>query len=369
MPLRSRAPIRWALIFGAWTLVGGLVVGGAVARRAAAGTAIDAHALATTFVSCWLWALFTPLMFWLARRVPITRATWAWAMLAHVAFALAIHVLDVSADTALRALGVPAPDGTVQQLLAAELFINVYSYFAVIACGHALAYQALYQGRRAREAELAQALAQSQLHALELQLRPHFLFNALNTVSAQIRTGAGPDAIRTLSQLGDLLRALLQEGAHEVTVREELSLVDRYLSIEETRFGGRLQRSVDVDPRALEALVPRLILQPLVENAIRHGCEKKPGPAEVAIAASVVDGMAGARLRLTVRDTGPGLVGRSEGMGLGAGQGAGQGIGLGNTRERLQRLYGPDHALSLEAAPDGGTVAVVEIPLHHERVA
>jgi two-component system LytT family sensor kinase len=337
-----------------------LVSGGAAARRAADGAGgIDLDSVCITFQSVWLWALLTPLMFWLARRVPITRAHWARALLVHTGCALAIHVVDVAVTIGLGALGLPAPTSSVSALLGAQLFINVYSYFAVIACGHALAYQSLYQGRRAREAQLAEALAQSQLHALELQLRPHFLFNALNTVSAQIRTGAGPDAIRTLGQLGDLLRALLHgdAGAHEVSVRDELSLVDQYLSIEETRFGGRLARTVDVEPRALDALVPRLILQPLAENAIRHGCERRPGPARVDVAVCVVDGGAGPRVRLTVRDTGPGVASRREG------------IGLGNTRERLRRLYGPDHRLELDESPDGGAVAIVEVPLHHHAEA
>jgi two-component system LytT family sensor kinase len=296
----------------------------------------------------WLWALFTPPMFWLARAVPIARRRWPLALLAHLGLALIVHVVDVSADQLLVAIGAqPAGEGFVDRL-ASELFINVYSYLAVIGCGHALAYHGLYQERRAREAELAAALAESQLHALELQLRPHFLFNALNTVSAQIRTGAGPAAIRTVSQLGDLLRALLEDGEHEVTVRDEVALVERYLGIEATRFGGRLTVDVRVEPDAADALLPRLILQPLAENAIRHGCELVPGPARVEID---VRGD-GDVLRVSVRDSG-------------AGPGASpDGIGLGNARERLARLYGGDHRLTLEPASSGGTLVVLEVPYH-----
>jgi two-component system, LytTR family, sensor kinase len=343
--------LRWGLIAAAWTLVGGLVVAGSAARMVAQGggpgSGIDPTRVALTFQSVWLWALLTPLMFWLAARVPLSRARWGRALAAHAGFAIGIHLLDVSLDWGLGWLGLPVP-GSFTGMLADELFINVYSYFAVIACGHALAYGALYQERRAREAQLAAALAQSQLEALELQLRPHFLFNALNTVNAQIRTGAGPEAIRTVTQLGDLLRALLQEGAHEVAVREELALVDRYLGIEETRFGGRLSRRVDVAPEVLDALLPRLILQPLAENAIRHGCEKVPGPARVDIAIA----QHGDRLRVTVRDSGAGVASSREG------------IGLGNARERLRRLYGAEHRLALEAAEGGGAVAILEVPFH-----
>jgi hypothetical protein len=348
MSARSYA-IRLGLIFAAWTLVGGLVLASSAARMAT-GASFDAEYVWKNFQSVWLWALFTPSMFWLARVFPLTRVHWLRAFALHVACAAIVHLLDVGADLTLSTLGVSASEGTFRERFIDDLFINVYSYFAVIACGHALSYQALYQARRTREAELVAQLARSQLHALELQLRPHFLFNALNTVSAQIRTGASQGALQTLSQLGDLLRALLQEGAHEVSVRDELALVERYLSIEETRFGGRLSRSLQVDPAALNALLPRLILQPLAENAIHHGCEKIPGAARVEIAVRID----GDRLRVTVQDSGAGLSGRQER------------IGLGNARERLRRLYGDEHHLSLEPAPGGGARTTLEVPYHRE---
>jgi signal transduction histidine kinase len=342
--------MRGGLIFAAWTLVGGLVLASSAARSAANGARFDVDQVLEHFHSVWLWALFTPLMFWLARRIPIARRDFARAFTLHVGCALLIHIIDVGADMLLSQVGFGSSQAAFGERIVDDLFINVYSYFAVIACGHALAYQALYQARRTREAELAAQLARTQLHALELQLRPHFLFNALNTVSAQIRTGASSDALQTLSQLGDLLRALLHDGAHEVSVRDELALVERYLSIEETRFGGRLTRSLDVDPQALNALLPRLILQPFAENAIHHGCENVRGPARVAISVQV----RGERLRVVVQDTGTGISGRHER------------IGLGNARERLRRLYGDEHHLALEPVPNGGARTILEVPYHHE---
>jgi LytS/YehU family sensor histidine kinase len=168
-----------------------------------------------------------------------------------------------------------------------------------------------------------------------MQLRPHFLFNALHTVAALVRAGESRTAVRTLSELGEFLRWVLeQDDAQLVPLRRELDLLDRYLRIEQIRFQDRLTTQVDVEPRALEALVPTLILQPLVENAVRHGLADRPEGGRIVLGARVVDG----QLVLTVDDDG-----------AGAPAGEGTGIGVSTVRERLRVIYG--EAATVEAGP------------------
>jgi sensor histidine kinase YesM len=159
--------------------------------------------------------------------------------------------------------------------------------------------------------------------------------------------------VRTLTLLSDLLRVSLESSSQVVPLRDEIALLERYLEIERTRFGDRLAVDFALDPCVLDAEVPTLILQPVVENAIRHGTSRSAMPGRVEIAASARDG----RLRLSVRDTGPGLSAEAKADG-------GNGIGLANTRARLEQLYGGDHLLELADAPGGGALVVIELPLH-----
>ena len=209
----------------------------------------------------------------------------------------------------------------------------------------------LHHYRSARDRrELEVRLAQAQLHTLKLQLHPHFLFNALNTVTALLRTD--PDgAERTLSALSETLRfSLRHAGAHEVPLARELEFLHHYLGIQQIRFQHRLSVVFSVASDARQALVPSLILQPLVENAIRHGIEPRASGGRVDIGAARVNG----RLRLTVRDDGVGLRENPSH--------SGHGIGLSNTQERLARMYGDSHTFELRAGEAGGVAVSIEIP-------
>jgi LytS/YehU family sensor histidine kinase len=273
----------------------------------------------------------------------------------HLGLALAFNALDVLCDHVILPLvGVRLRDSLVTSF-GDEMFINVFSYMATAICGHALLYAAQSQTRRLRETELRAELARAQLRALEMQLRPHFLFNALNSVSALVRAKKDQAAVKMIAELGDLLRAILRgDGEHEATVHEEVELAMRYLRIEEARFGDRLEARVSVAPEARSARVPRLVLQPLVENAVRHGVESADGRAEIELGAEVDGDM----VWLSVRD-------RGDGMGLdGVAQSPGLGIGLANTRARLERLYGGKQKLELSAAEGGGVLARVGVPYH-----
>ena len=216
-----------------------------------------------------------------------------------------------------------------------------------------------------RAARLEMQLVQARLDALVGQLQPHFLFNTLHTISAFVLEDP-KQANRMITRLSELLRhSFNRDRGPLVTLEEELELLDHYVAIQEARFGDRLRVTFRVDPRAAAAVVPTLLLQPLVENAIRHGVAPNGGVAEVEIAAT----RAGDRLHLEVRDNGPGFTGdtrANEGgeRGGGAGNGSGRGLGIANTRARLQELYGPSHRFDLTnaPAPAAGALATIEIP-------
>jgi LytS/YehU family sensor histidine kinase len=227
--------------------------------------------------------------------------------------------------------------------------------YLVIAClGHALVYFRRSQQRSRRELELEAHLAQARLHALRMQLQPHFLFNTLNAISTLVHT-APQLADDMIGNLSTLLRLSLDSAAEqEIPLGRELEFLERYLAIEQVRFGRRLHIDMHVTPAAREALVPTLILQPLVENAVRHGIEPKAAPGAVGISAACEGGV----LRLTVSDSGVGL------PTVGGETRPSEGIGLTNTRARLQSLYPGRHRFTLRNAGAGGCVVELEIPFH-----
>jgi ligand-binding sensor domain-containing protein len=227
---------------------------------------------------------------------------------------------------------------------------------AAIGCVFGLA--ALYRRRREREvvaARLESQLAQAQLQVLEMQVQPHFLFNTLNSISVLIRTDP-EKAVRMIGRLSEFVRlGLDRSGKQEIPLHEELKLVERYLEIESVRFADRLTVRQSADEGTLDALVPSMILQPLVENAVRHGISRRRGPVMISVEAARQNG----ELRMSVRDTGAGL---PEGWN----EHEARGIGLSNTRSRLEQLYGSRFRFRLDRDPEGGTVAEVAIPFHQE---
>jgi sensor histidine kinase YesM len=183
-----------------------------------------------------------------------------------------------------------------------------------------------------------------------MQLNPHFLFNTLNAIASLMHKDVKL-ADRMITRLADLLRyALESTDAHEVPLRQELSFLERYLEIEKTRFGSRLTVRMEIPEQALDALVPNLILQPLVENAIKHGIERRSKPGLIELRAVCEDQC----LRLTLTDNGPGLPAQPS---------ARKGIGVANTRARLAELYGAAHTFELRDAEGGGVVVEVTLPL------
>jgi LytS/YehU family sensor histidine kinase len=230
------------------------------------------------------------------------------------------------------------------------------TYGAILGVGLAFSYYARFREREMRASQLEAQLAQAQLQALKMQLHPHFLFNALHSISALVHSD--PDAAdKMIARLGDFLRLTLENSAaQEVPLRQELEFLNCYLDIERTRFRDRLTTQIEADPQLLDCVVPNLILQPIVENAIRHGVSQRAAHGHVEVRAS----RAGDALRLEVRDNGRGLPEGAEVCR--ANQGGG--VGLANTRARLQQLYGGAYRFDISNAPAGGAVVTLEIPLH-----
>ena len=348
---------RGLLIFGIWTLVALVAASQIYLLRLSAGRPPEwGSLLIGSFWGCWLWAAFTPAIIALARRFPFERKQWGRNLVAHITAAIGFTVLDVLL-TELVSRWIPM--GPPRPLLGAffsQSFLDILSYFAVVAIAYAVDYRAALAERTMAAARLEAQLLSAQLRSLEMQIRPHFLFNTLHTIASLVRSGANSAAVEMVAGLSDLLRvSLRREDGPEIRLRDELALVERYLEIEGIRFQDRLRTSIVASPDVLDALVPTLILQPLVENAIRHGIESHMAPGWVEVEARRHNGS----LLLRVQDSS----GESSHQ---QPRREGSGIGISNTQARLRHLYGESQRFTLAGSPDGGTTAVVEIPFHRE---
>jgi two-component system LytT family sensor kinase len=330
----------WLAVFACWTLLALLFASQTLLYYAYAGNHVNTWKVIAPALADWyLWAALTPAIAWLARRVPIVSRQWPRALVVHVPVSIALAVLKIG----LRVL-VGRSWPTLQtmgfgNLMLAQLHLNVVTYWVIAGLAQAVGYYRL-------EAKLAQA----QLDVLRMQLHPHFLFNTLHAISTLVRKDP-EGAERTIAQLSDLLRLTLDTlGRQKSTVKDEMDFVGRYLAIQQTRFGDRLVVHESIEPDALDALVPTQILQPLVENAIRHGIGPRATGGRVDIAIARHDG----QLRLEVADDGVGATGGTANLQAG--------VGLSNTRARLKELYGAGDRLVLSTRAPGGFTATITIP-------
>jgi len=345
------------LFLGAWTLIGILFVGPFVVQSVAERTEIPWSKVSSVFVGCYLWGLLFPLIWYLTRRLGFERRSQLKWLLLNLALGLAISslygVLTLVKAEIIRALstghlsfGTPA---IVPEHLVAGLAYCLLVYFVIVAVIHAISFYDKYREKELTASRLEGQLALARLQMLKAQLHPHFLFNTLNAISALMHRDVDA-ADRMITQLSDLLRLSIdQDDRHQVSLGCELEFLDRYLAIERIRFRDRLAVKKDVEPACLQAQVPRLILQPLVENSIRHGIAMRSAAGQVTIRAS----SKGGRLEIVVADDGPGLS---------VGRGLREGVGLANTRARLEQLYGSDYRFELVNADGGGLQAVMVIP-------
>lgn len=313
---------------------------------------------AIVFPGWYVWAPLSPLIAWIGRRVPLRRPVRARAVAVHVASSLAVGVVHAMVLATARALFDPGSASltwSAQLTMALQdwLPISIFLYWVVLGGARALENARRSRAEALRAAALEARLARSELAVLRAQLHPHFLFNALNTAVSLVRA-RDPDAgVRVLTHLSDLLRHLVHGVAQEVTLGEELALLESYLEIERARFRHRLSVDVHVPAELLDAVVPGLVLQPIVENAVRHGVGAREAPGRVRVEA----GASRETLWLRVCDDGPGFPRpwRIE---------SARGVGLRNTSERLARLYGDSAGLQLTNMAEGGAEVIVRLPLH-----
>jgi signal transduction histidine kinase len=348
---RYPAATRGAIYFVAWTAVAFATTELQYAAQPSAGFDVFRRLILMALASCWLWALFTPAILAFSRRFRIDRSNWIRTLSLHLVAAAIATWIDVALMRQLAPF-VNADAATLRTplhiMFLRQLFVYTLCYFGIVALAHARYYAGLSYERDLRAVQLEAQLSAARLTALQGQLRPHFLFNTLNMSAEQVHTDpAGADAM--LTRLGVLLRSSFTETDRErVPLRRELELLESYVEIMRARFRGRLIFELDIDPSTLDALVPRFMLQPLVENAIKHGVEPREEGGRVIVTAR----RDGDSLDLEVRDNGDGLVGAIR-----------EGTGVRNTRERLVHLYGAGRQrFDLVPAIGGGTVAAVVIP-------
>jgi two-component system, LytTR family, sensor kinase len=310
-------------------------------------------------------ATLTPILLQTGLRYPIERANWRLRSLLYAGGA----ILFTTAHALVRMLVYPVTDSMSGQVFPVgwSLFgrlilynlpeVCFYVYLPVIAIAHAMWYYQESRHRELRASQLETRLAQAQLKALKSQLQPHFLFNTLHSISTLMLTNV-PAADTMLVRLSDLLRMSLEsKTVQETTLNREMQFVNGYLEIEKMRFGDRLQVHCDVQSETLDARVPHLLLQPLVENAIRHGTSRRADGGEVWITSYLRDEF----LHVEVGDNGPGFSPIPE-------WNAKHGLGLNATRERLRVFYGERQRLDIHSAPGRGTTVSIQIPFNTEQV-
>lgn len=312
-------------------------------------------------VPFWLvWALLTPLILRMPAKIPIGRHSWVRSLLLHIPAAIAfsfVHLLIYFSILAVlrerEVILVRSIGDFIRMIPKLNLGLRLWSYFLIVAVGYAINYYNRYQEGAVRASELEANLANAQLQALKMQLHPHFLFNTLNSISALLHKDLD-SADRMIARLGDFLRLTLENsGTTTVSLQEELQFLQCYIEIERIRFQDRLTLDLDIDSRATAAQIPNLILQPIVENAIRHGIAARANAGMIKIRARCNNG----KLSIDISDNGPGLPENRNPSKFH------EGLGLTNTRSRLQQLYGNDYKFELINAPGGGALVILEMPL------
>lgn len=372
-PYESRArrvPLRageLAAIMGFWAFLAALSAAGRLIdpRGPELRPEVASGLLTLSFAEYSIWAVLTVPIFMLAHRFTVTAETRGRRIVLFMALGLVIAILVDTVLAQVRMHVLPAPPGRFRSqsvlgnLLRFQFLYDYMVYLAVFAAALARDYFLRYQARleeatllQAQAARLEAQLADARLTALRSQLNPHFLFNTLNAISSLVERD--PRGVRKMiARLGELLRHTLEETeSQEIALDRELELLRRYLDIMEVRFQGKLEASVTADEAVKGALVPNLILQPLVENALKHGVSATDGSGRVEVSAV----RSGDQVVLTVRDYGPGPGGAENDAG----------VGLSNTIARLDQLYKSKQRFSLRPAPDGGTIAEIRLPYHEQ---
>ena len=363
IPLRRNRFLKWAAVLGIWVALGLIYAGPIYLEVRAEGMNHPAARVFGWGVLTWsVWALLTPAIVWLGRRFSLVGGTWKRNLLVHIPAFLIISAIHSAAATFVTLTVAPFGVGENPNSFLPRFFSRMKGAFgsdllvygAILGVCYAIDYYRKYREREYLASQLEAQLAQAQLDSLRMQLHPHFLFNTLNGIVGLVRDNKNQAAISMLVGLSDLLRhALEHSDRQEVELKEELNFIRLYLDIQQMRFSDRLQIELEIVPETLRALVPNLILQPLVENALRHGIGRSTAAGRVGIRSRIV----GDSLELMVFDNGVGLSNDWQLKTSG-------GIGLANTAARLQQLYNGKHRLDVRNREEGGVEVVVVIPFH-----
>ncbi len=347
--LVSRAELT--LIMGAWAVYGVVTTGQRLAFMAELGRPEPLRdVLPWTSAGALVWAVLSIVVFALSRRFPLDRKPRARAIIVHALASPIVATAEVFFSLAIGLFaGWGNPDAGFMVAFWQGFPFNVIVYWLLAGVAHGFTFYRRYRQRDADADRLAARLARAELDLLKSQLQPHFLFNTLTAISALMHRDVKA-ADRMIARLSELLRAALDHNAEaEVSLQEELTFLDAYVEIEQARLGNRLSVELDVQANVLDARIPHMILQPLVENAIQHGVATRVTPGRVTISARGRRGM----LDIVVRDNGPGVL---------PGTSLLDGVGLANTRARLDKMYGDDYTFEPGNAPGGGFRVALAIP-------
>ena len=360
--------VRWLAYVTGWTLFALFFLSEDVSRSLYQGRAVEWRGyLVVWLTTAGAWALLALAVWHLAGRFPIERQRWWRSIAFHLAGSLIFALVEEAIFAAITPrFGLPwfKPSfvATFRAVLPIDFHLNLIMYWLIVGGQHTVSYYRRYHERERlaarlelRASELQNQLGQARLDALKMQLRPHFLFNTLNAIVVLVRQGRTREADQMLTNLSELLRlSLASDQEQEIPLRAEIDFLQLYLDIEQVRFHDRLAVEMSFEPDTMDAAVPCLILQPLVENAIRHGIAKTASGGRVSVRSRLVDSM----LEIQVYNDGPSISAPANSNSVG--------VGLSNTRARLRELYQNQQSLRVEAAPGGGVMATVILPFHQD---
>jgi sensor histidine kinase YesM len=355
---------QFLAILAAWTIVALISLTRHYMEESGNGDSRPFWKVFLIWLTCYYsWALLTPALFWVAKRWPFTKTHWTRSLIVQLPVSFGFTAVSILISRFLYCPLAQKPiaelDTYISSLHFSAFLKHFPLYWSTIAAANAISYMRTLREKERLAAQLElersqleSSLRQAQLDALRMQLNPHFLFNTLQTISVLMMDDTA-SANGMLVRLSDLLRSTLRSSVNAVTeLRDELNFLRAYLEIEQIRFADRLKVLWVIDPETTRALIPTLLLQPLVENSIRHGIARMATPGTITISSGIAD----AALLLSVADTGPGLT-------QSPGEEIGHGIGLSNIRKRLKQLYPQQHDMEIISGPAGGFEVRITIPL------
>jgi two-component system LytT family sensor kinase len=352
------SPVRkWLAIIGIFTAIAIYFTIQRLLIHASQGTTINWPKHLLEYSGWYVWALITPFVLFMSAKYPLQKQAWLKHAAIHLGvlticwfFAtIAMEGIKWAANLGAYNFWEKLPDSFARSPFS----LDIICYFTIVAIESALRYHRRFEFGRVRNIKLTGQLAGARLHALKMQLHPHFLFNSLNSLSELMREDpvAAEKMIRNLEMF--LRLTVNHDHLQEVPFEKELEFLKCYLAIENVRYQDRLNVKMEIEPQTMKVKVPNLMLQPIVENAIRHGIAPRSSRGQIEIQAKRDNGM----LQLSVRDNGPGIS-KSKKKAISKRSG----LGLSNTRERLIQLYGKNHRFELMNAPGGGLIVTLEIP-------